>query len=482
MTDAEHSEQAVDLLPVEPGSRPAPDWTSDLIIYQVAPRGFTSPEGVGEGSGSGTFRSLEARLAHIQDVGATAIWLAGFHEATDHFYGIWSTYAAIRHDRLDPALGTEQDFRSLIASAHRRGIRVLLEVVSHGVVHDSPLVEQHPQWFLEGGSWGMRDFDYRNPQMREWWIRTWVHYVTEFGIDGFRVDLTLVDRTVWDEICRRCAEAGHPIVVIVELERYHLGQRDWRGLSPDIAADFRANQRRFEVMEVSCHDAGWVDGPGNHYRVRARRALFGYAVAFAHRVPLFFAGEEFDAEQVSLPRLTRGIFGAGGPGGWLYGSQLDWSQLEDPDKQAYLADFSRMLQLRQEHRDVVHADRWQGQTLALACHPESTLVPYARCEPGVKAVVVVGNEAEHDIELTVEVRVEELGFDGSQRLLLTDIWNGGCLVIEGPALAAGLKVRIRADDAPGGGIGLLTITPADGNGEPLPAGRGRMAWRTVSGS
>lgn len=323
----------------------------------------------------------------------------------------------------------------------------------------------------------MRDFDYRNPEMREWWIRTWVRYVTEFGVDGFRVDLTVVDQSVWDEICRRCAEAGRPIVVIVELERYHLGQRDWRGLSPDIAADFDANQRRFEVMQVSCHDRGWVQGPGNHYRLRGRRALFGYSVAFAHRVPLFFAGEEFDADQVSLPDLTRGIFGAGGPGGWLYGSRLDWTQLDDPAKQAFLTDFARMLRLRREHRDILHADRWRGQILALACSPEPMLVPYVRFDPGRKAIVVVGNEEDHDVELRLHVPVERLGFRAPQRLLLQDLWNGGRIVVRGAELEAGLTVRIGADTSPGGGIGVLSIVPAGTDTTTARAERREMAWQ-----
>ena len=78
----------------------APDWTKDLVMYEIAPKGFTSPNGVSsDGAGSGTFKSLEAKVRdpknapthasrltplriatqvpYLKALGITGVWLAG---------------------------------------------------------------------------------------------------------------------------------------------------------------------------------------------------------------------------------------------------------------------------------------------------------------------------------------------------------------------------------------------------------------------
>jgi len=88
-----------------------PEWAKDLVIYEIATKGFTSPNG----PESGTFQSLKEKLPYLEDLGINAIWLTG-HSLSDpkHFYGIWTQYACIEPDKLDPSLGTEEDFKEMI--------------------------------------------------------------------------------------------------------------------------------------------------------------------------------------------------------------------------------------------------------------------------------------------------------------------------------------------------------------------------------
>eukprot|EP01079_Euglenida_sp_SAG-EU17-18_P004918 gene4918-5059_t len=114
---------------------PPPPWADSLSIYEVNPRGFSSPGGAGDGSGSGTWAGLTQRLAHLRDTGVTGMWLAGWSLAQAralirtlvpaHFYGIWSVYGTVRPDLLDPSLGTAQEFQAMIDTAHSYGIKVL---------------------------------------------------------------------------------------------------------------------------------------------------------------------------------------------------------------------------------------------------------------------------------------------------------------------------------------------------------------------
>ena len=60
-----------------------------------------------------------------------------------------------------------------VGAAHDAGIKVFLDVTTHGVVTGSPLIKQHPSWFL-GGKWAMTDFKYEDPEFVEWWVRATV--------------------------------------------------------------------------------------------------------------------------------------------------------------------------------------------------------------------------------------------------------------------------------------------------------------------
>jgi hypothetical protein len=193
----------------------SPEWIKDLVMYVIATKAFTSPDG----PESGTFESLRAKLPYLEELGITGIWLTG-HSVSDphHFFNIWTQYACIEPDRLDPSLGTPAQFKAMINEAHQRGIRLFLDVITHGVMASSPLVNEHPEWF-RGGSWGMIDYDWDggHTDLDDWWVAIWTNAVTEYGVDGFRLDLGIHNRPdLWARIRRNAEAAGHPIVIFEE--------------------------------------------------------------------------------------------------------------------------------------------------------------------------------------------------------------------------------------------------------------------------
>ena len=109
-----------------------PLWYKDAILYEVHVRAFCDSDG----DGMGDFRGLTQKLDYLQDLGVTAIWLLPFSPSPwrDDGYDI-SDYTGVH-----PAYGTLRDFQNCLREAHRRGIRVITEVV---VNHTS---DQHP-WF-----------------------------------------------------------------------------------------------------------------------------------------------------------------------------------------------------------------------------------------------------------------------------------------------------------------------------------------------
>lgn len=112
--------------------RSQPDWYKDAIIYQVHVKAFQDSDN----DGVGDFAGLMQRLDHVQELGATAIWLLPFYPSPllDDGYDIAD------FKTVNPSYGTISQFRAFVAEAHRRGLRVITELV---INHTS---DQHP-WF-----------------------------------------------------------------------------------------------------------------------------------------------------------------------------------------------------------------------------------------------------------------------------------------------------------------------------------------------
>jgi len=116
------------------GERPpaAPDWYKDAVIYEVPVRAFRDSNG----DGIGDFRGLTEKLDYLVDLGVTALWLLPFFPSPGRDDG----YDTADYTAVHPDYGTLADVRSFLAEAHRRGIRVIGELVLN---HTS---DQHP-WF-----------------------------------------------------------------------------------------------------------------------------------------------------------------------------------------------------------------------------------------------------------------------------------------------------------------------------------------------
>jgi len=107
-------------------------WYKDAIIYEVHARAFCDSDG----DGKGDFRGLMEKLDYIQDLGVTAIWLLPFYPSPWRDDG----YDTSHYMDVHPAYGTMRDFQNFLREAHRRGLRVITELILN---HTS---DQHP-WF-----------------------------------------------------------------------------------------------------------------------------------------------------------------------------------------------------------------------------------------------------------------------------------------------------------------------------------------------
>jgi hypothetical protein len=194
------------------------------------------------------------------------------------------------------------------------------------------------------------------------------------------------------------------------------------------------------------------------------RSIFGYSFLFVPMIPIFFAGEEFDATYRPIPWLSPHLWGGGklGTGRWLYGNMLDWEELMEPKHTAMFRDVKKMIALHKHEAEILalkpESDR--PNLKAVPCeHDIPTPVPYVRWNRHA-AIVVAGNlDTERDAHLKLHVPLEAIGLAGHASYKVTSLWPEGesrsCTVQD----LTSFPCTVRRDKISGGGLFVLKIEP-----------------------
>ena len=205
------------------------DWTADAVLYQMNTRQFT-PEG--------TFAAAQKQLPRLAAMGVDIIWLMPIHPIgeVNRKGSLGSPYAVRDYRAVNPELGTEADLRAFVAEAHRLGLKVILDWVANHSAYDNPLTVSHPEWYTRtpegaltspaGTDWSdVADFDYSQPGLRRYMTESLVHWVREFGIDGYRADVAGYVPTDFWETARAELDKVKPVFMLAEWEQRDLHAR-----------------------------------------------------------------------------------------------------------------------------------------------------------------------------------------------------------------------------------------------------------------
>ncbi|HNX60747.1 MAG TPA: alpha-amylase family glycosyl hydrolase, partial [Spirochaetota bacterium] len=196
-------------------------WWKHGVIYQIYPRSFADSDN----DGIGDLRGITAKIDYLSWLGVDAIWLSPVYASPMHDFG----YDIADYRSIDPLFGTLGDFDELLAAAHARSIRVIMDLVINHTSHmhqwflESRLSRGNPKrdWYIwrdgknggppnnwmsafGGPAWTFDpvtsqyylhsfleeqpDLNWRNPALREA-VYSDMRFWLDRGVDGFRLDV-----------------------------------------------------------------------------------------------------------------------------------------------------------------------------------------------------------------------------------------------------------------------------------------------------
>ncbi len=293
-------------------------WVRDAVIYSVYLRSF-SPEG--------TFAGLEKRIPRLRDLGVTVLWLLPVHPVGEKNRKgtLGSPYSVRDYEAVNPEFGTMEEFRHLVHTVHRNGMKIILDLVADHTSWDNQLITLHPEWYKKDSAgrivspnpgWSdVAALDYSQPGLRRWMIAMMRSWVKDAGIDGFRCDVAeLVPTDFWDD-ARKELDRIKPVMMLSEgsLPEHHAKAFDitysWniydaldpllKGERPVALLDqiLRNEELQFpagalRMRFLTNHDKNFWDAPAVEKFGADGLKLAAVLVATMPGVPMLYMGEE----------------------------------------------------------------------------------------------------------------------------------------------------------------------------------------------
>jgi glycosidase len=182
-------------------ARSSPDWVKDAVIYEIFPRQYSQ---------KGDFNSITNDLDRLQNLGVTVLWLMPIHPIGQlkKKGTIGSPYAVRDFYAINPDYGTKEDLKRLVSESHKRGMKVIIDIVANHTSWDSVMMKTKgfhttdekgeivppvPDWA------DVADLNYNNPELRKYMIEMLKMWVRDYDLDGFRCDVAgFVPTDFWE--------------------------------------------------------------------------------------------------------------------------------------------------------------------------------------------------------------------------------------------------------------------------------------------
>lgn len=438
----------------------APDWVKTLIVGEIRIETVT-PEG--------TFDAAIKALDHYAEMGVNGLWVCPIYDRDNE---IMNGYGNLGPQTIWPKLtGCRDTGESLLVvkrfvdEAHRRNIRIFLDIIVWGTPKESPLFTQHPEFYTRKNGalefvkeWNGYRFDWSSDALRRWYKNVAVDLIERTGADGFRVDVApYASGYYFEEIRKELYSRGRKVVLISEMPNsrrdvFDFGEGDVTGWmeDPDFHNDphLKEQERKFacnneaaggrmqdflfrnnivdiirtgrgigtgEMQQVGtggtfrfytnnllCHDDTESYAQGNRVR-------FAYATIFAPFIPMWWIGEEWNNPKTIEATMP------------LYFNPIDWGKIES--NRAFYEDVKKYIRIRRSYPEIFETFSQSLRNANIVkVHTAEAGVPnalqaYARFAAG-KAIVVVPNVKNVHARFEVELDDSALGMRSSRYTIM----------------------------------------------------------------
>jgi cyclomaltodextrinase / maltogenic alpha-amylase / neopullulanase len=205
-------------------ARPSPDWLKSGTVYQVFVRSF---------SPAGDLNGVTARLDDLRKLGVNIVWLMPIHPhgQLKKKGSLGSPYAVRDYYAIDPALGTKDDMHRLVQEAHKRQMKVIIDIVANHTAWDSVMMA-HPEFYRKDKDghitspydWtDVAALDYSNAKLRRYMTDMLLYWIKDFDLDGFRCDAAgEVPTDFWEQARKEVAQAKPAIMMLAEAQKPEL--------------------------------------------------------------------------------------------------------------------------------------------------------------------------------------------------------------------------------------------------------------------
>jgi glycosidase len=197
------------------------------VIYEIFARNFSLES---------NFNGITARLDELKDLGVNILWLMPIHPIGEKMRKgtIGSPYAVRDYYAINPQYGTEADLKRLVAEAHKRDMKVIIDIVANHTAWDSVLMA-HPEFYKQDATgkitppvaeWtDVAGLNYENPKLQAYMIAMLKHWIdpATFDLDGFRCDVaSMVPTSFWEEARVELTKAKPDIMMLAEASKPEL--------------------------------------------------------------------------------------------------------------------------------------------------------------------------------------------------------------------------------------------------------------------
>jgi neopullulanase len=430
-----------------------PGWVQDAIFYQIFPDRFSNgdqqndPPNVQQwgaeptvrGFQGGDLKGIQNQLDYLADLGVNAIYLNPIFASTANH-----RYHTSDYFKIDPSLGSMEDFHALLEAAHSKQIRVVLDgVFNHsgrGFFAFSDILDNGPEsrykdWyhihsypvdaFSNGPSmtyeawWGIKDlpkFNTDNPEVRNYIMKV-ASYWIEQGIDGWRLDVPgeIDDDDFWAEF-RETVKNINPEAYLAgeiwEADPRWVGQHHFDGLM-----HYPLRDAMLDLLKGSLPLSEFANKIESFLSLYPRENVYAmYLSIGSHDTKRLFTCLDDDIRKVKLAFLLQ--FAYPGAPSIYYGDEIGVQGEKDPyNRRAFpwdqgqwnheLRDYARSLVL---FRKQSHALR-RGDFQQVVLNSENSLYAFARISEDQQVLTVINPSPKAHQYI---IPVEKLGWEEGQ--------------------------------------------------------------------